>query len=104
MFDTRSVKTANVYSMASQENVKTPAVVLRADFSDGTNVIVERDRIQDALIVMHGACIPAGEFTESPCSADDDETRAFIEGWNARLAIPDFEKALHWFNRRRAGI
>jgi hypothetical protein len=90
--------------MTTQEKVKTKSVTLRADFPDGTNVIVERERIYEAIIVMVSACIPAAEFVEEPTPVDDDETRAFIEGWNARLLIPDFEKALHWWNRRRAGI
>jgi hypothetical protein len=41
---------------------------------------------------------------EASVSTDDEETRAFIDGWNARLDHTEFDMALHFWNRRRAGI
>jgi hypothetical protein len=90
--------------MATQENVKTGTVILRADFPDGTNVVVERDGIAEALPVMASACIPTHLLVETPAPVDDEETRAFIEGWNSRVVYSSFDMALHWWNRRRAGI
>jgi hypothetical protein len=39
-----------------------------------------------------------------PVSVDDEETRAFIDGWNARLDGTDFDMALHFWKRRQCGI
>lgn len=37
--------------------------------------------------------------------ADDEETRAFIDGWNAaKLSGRDFDLALHFWMRKRCGI
>lgn len=42
---------------------------------------------------------------ETPSPVDDAETRAFIAGWNAKLAGEHgFDLALHWWMRERCGI
>ncbi len=40
-----------------------------------------------------------------PSPEDNSETRAFIDGWNAKLAGEhDFDMALHWWKRERCGL
>lgn len=40
-----------------------------------------------------------------PSPVDDAEIRAFIAGWNAKLAGEhDFDMALHWWMREQCGI
>lgn len=56
-------------------------------------------------VSAHSGDDPARKSVGYHSPSDDEETTAFIDGWNAALdGEDDFDLALHFWNRRRCGI